>query len=254
MVAIYLLPYSDVSPGTSLNITFTYSGSIQFLEHVVVTISLGFEGVMDYASDPYFYYYLYDYLEYYYSEVEPNRGDIQIELTSPFGTTSILMPYHNRDTFPGSFTNWPLMSVHYWGEDPRGQWTLTVRYRGATNVTTLSGLSVTFYGTTETPAAVQRIPAQCDVACRRGCAAAGPEFCDACTHLRNASTLECISECSPGYMERSGYCYDPTVPEAQCIRLPVNITQDESANTALSCMSSLLVLTVSLLYSVSQQC
>jgi len=89
VATIDLLPYSDVSPGTSLNITFTYSGSIQFLEHVVVTISLGFEGVMDYASDPYFYYYLYDYLEYYYSEVEPNRGDIQIELTSPFGTTSI---------------------------------------------------------------------------------------------------------------------------------------------------------------------
>ena len=182
------------------------------------------------------------------------RGDIQVELISPHRTSSILLPYRNADGLSASFTDWPLMSVHYWGEDPRGQWTLTIRYRGATNVTTLSGLSVTFYGTTETPAAVQRIPAQCDVACRRGCAAAGPEFCDACAHLRNASTLECISECSPGYMERSGYCYDPTVPEAQCIRLPVNITQDESANTALSCMSSLLVLTVSLLYSVSQQC
>ena len=216
----------------------------------MVTMSLGFEGVMDYASDPYFYYYLYDYLDYYYSEVEPNRGDIQIELTSPFGTTSILMPYRSRDTFPGSFTNWPFMSVHYWGEDPRGQWVLTVRFRGATNFTTLSDVSVTLYGTTETPAAVQRIPTQCDVACRRGCAAAGPEFCDACAHLRNASTLECISECSPGFVERSGYCYDPTAPDPQCIRLPVHITR---ANSALSCLSSLFALTVSLLYSFSQQ-
>jgi len=47
------------------------------------------------------------------------EGTLQHVLWQTFRTTSILMPYRNRDTFPGSFTNWLLMSVHYWGEDPR---------------------------------------------------------------------------------------------------------------------------------------
>ena len=141
-------------------------------------MSLGFEGARDYTSDPYFYYYLLYNFEYYESEVEPNRGDIQVELLSPSGTRSIILPYRKLDTFPGSFTNWPFMSVHYWGEDPRGQWMLTVRFRGSTSSAVVSNLTVTFYGTAETPAAVQRIPTHCDPACLRGCAAAGTEFCD----------------------------------------------------------------------------
>ena len=185
---------SSKSTATSLShlrISFAYGGNIHYLEHVVAAMTLSTGG---------------------------KRGDIQVKLTSPHGTTSILLPYRNADRLSASFTNWPFMSVHYWGEDPSGQWVLTVRFRGATNFTTLSDVSVTLYGTAETPAAVQRIPTQCDVACRRGCAAAGPEFCDACAHLRNASTLECTNQCSPGYTERRRYCYNSTLPESQCDR------------------------------------
>ena len=211
-------------------------------------MSLGFEGVRDYASDPYFYYYLLYNFDYYETEIEPNRGDIQVELLSPSGTRSIFLPYRKLDTFPGSFTNWPFMSVHYWGEDPRGQWMLTVRFRGSTGSAVVSNPTVTFYGTAETPAAVQRIPTHCDPACLRGCAAPGAEFCDACVNLRNAHTLECINQCPPRYVERNGYCYDSTVPEAQCIRLPV-VPPSVSTSSALSLVSSLHVLTLCLLLS-----
>lgn len=174
------------------------------------------------------------------------RGDIQVELTSPQGTTSTLLPYRSNDRSSGSFTNWPFMSVHYWGEDPRGQWMLTVRFRGSTSSAVVSNLTVTFYGTAETPAAVQRIPTHCDPACLRGCAAAGAEFCDACVNLRNAHTLECINQCLPGYVERNSYCYDPTVPEPQCIRRPVP-SPSVPTSSALSLISSLRILALCLL-------
>ena len=141
-----------------------------------------------------------------------------VELTSPQGTTSTLLPYRSNDRSASSFTNWPFMSVHYWGEDPRGQWMLTVWFRGSTGSAVVSNPTVTFYGTAETPAAVQRIPTHCDSACLRGCAASGAEFCDACINLRNAHTLECINQCPPGYEKRKNYCYNSTFSEPHCDR------------------------------------
>uniref|UniRef100_A0A1X7UTS1 Peptidase S8/S53 domain-containing protein n=1 Tax=Amphimedon queenslandica TaxID=400682 RepID=A0A1X7UTS1_AMPQE len=48
----------------------------------------------------------------------------------------------------------------------------------------------------------------------KGCAAAGPQYCDACrsTLLRNATSLECIqpSECRSPNEIASGYCYLPS--------------------------------------------
>ena len=146
----------------------------------------------------------------------PSRGDIQVEVTSPSGTTSTILPYRGRDAVPGSYYQWPFMSVHFWGEDPEGEWRLVVRYAKQNGTVEATINSVTFYGTTETPEAVRRIPVQCDSACQRGCAAAGAEFCDACAELRNAATRECISSCPAGFTERNGYCFDPSLPEASC--------------------------------------
>ena len=57
-----------------------------------------------------------------------SRGDMQLELTSPSGSQSILLHYRSFDTLSTTYTDWPFMSVHFWGEDPSGQWTLTLRY------------------------------------------------------------------------------------------------------------------------------
>ena len=185
--------YRTATLANHLIMNITYSGSIVFIEHVVVkaTINSTFA-----------------------------RGDIRVELISPSQTLSVLMDYRDFDSFSGFFFDWPFMSVHYWGENPSGVWTLVVRFRGFGSAD-VSRLNVIFYGTNEVPEAVQGIPTQCDPACERGCAGVGSEYCDACVNLRDAETLECIDQCPLGYVERSGYCYNGSAPEPVCDR---NIT------------------------------
>ena len=213
-----ILYFSSVVRNVSFEqITIPFSGEVGFLEQVVVQISTTFQGVdaQDYLDND-VYYYLYYYTYDYINSVMPNRGDIQIELTSPQGTTSILLPYRILDSWPGEYYQWPFMSVHFWGEDPTGNWTLTVRNRGLSGILEVSDVQFTFYGTTSTPEVISRIPEQCDEACARGCAAVGPEFCDSCRQLRDATTLECIEECPEGYLERSGYCCNANEPGPEC--------------------------------------
>ncbi|XP_061116792.1 neuroendocrine convertase 1-like [Conger conger] len=54
------------------------------------------------------------------------RGDLRIILTSPSGTSAVLLTERERDTSSSGFRNWAFMSVHTWGEDPTGTWTLTI--------------------------------------------------------------------------------------------------------------------------------
>ncbi|KAK0151327.1 Neuroendocrine convertase 1 [Merluccius polli] len=54
------------------------------------------------------------------------RGDLHITLTSPSGTTTVLLAERERDTSSNGFRNWDFMSVHTWGEDPAGTWTLRI--------------------------------------------------------------------------------------------------------------------------------
>jgi hypothetical protein len=223
---ISTVPLSDVmsvQPSSSETIVVPIASEIGYLEHVVVRVSTAFEGVDpdNYGLDT-IYENLDENFEHYFYDVLPNRGDIQIELTSPKGTTSILLPYRIADTWPGEYRQWPFMSIHFWGENPSGDWTLVIRNSGASGVVQVSDLQFTFYGTTETPAVISRLPEQCDDACVRGCAAAGPEFCDSCRQLRDAATLECVEECSEGLDMRSGYCYNAKEPEAECVYEPVS--------------------------------
>ncbi|XP_035382614.1 neuroendocrine convertase 1 [Electrophorus electricus] len=54
------------------------------------------------------------------------RGDLHITLTSPSGTTTVLLAERERDTSTNGFRNWDFMSVHTWGENPTGTWTLKI--------------------------------------------------------------------------------------------------------------------------------
>ncbi len=58
------------------------------------------------------------------------RGDIEIRLTSPAGTTSTLLAVRPMDNSRMGFANWPFMTVHCWGERPTGHWKLTVINHG----------------------------------------------------------------------------------------------------------------------------
>lgn len=54
------------------------------------------------------------------------RGDLHITLTSPSGTPTVLLAERERDTSSSGFRNWFFMSVHTWGENPNGTWTLKI--------------------------------------------------------------------------------------------------------------------------------
>ena len=98
------------------------------------------------------------------------------------------------------------MSLHYWGEDPNGTWTVYVDYQSSSGYVSIEVESIEFYGTDVIPEAVSRIPDSCDEACSYKCAAAGPEYCDACKQLRNASTLQCVDKCPFNTTQYNGYC------------------------------------------------
>lgn len=55
------------------------------------------------------------------------RGDLSVSLESPSGTVSLLLDKRPNDASTAGLTNWTLMSVHCWEEQPRGLWTLRVR-------------------------------------------------------------------------------------------------------------------------------
>ena len=225
--------------------TVSFSGDVGYLELVVVQISLAFQGV---DVQRYLDYSVYQYLDKHFDSfdnVMPRRGDIMLELTSPKGTKSTLLPYRLKDSWPGNYTKWPFMSVHFWGEDPSGDWTLTVRNNGSTGTLEVSDIQYIFYGTATTPEAVSRIPDQCDNVCARGCAAPGPEFCDSCRQYRIADTLECVDDCPDDFVGISDYCYDANEPEPVCIRkkLPEPPT-NEPRDSTLEARSSHLLLAV----------
>ena len=100
------------------------------------------------------------------------RGDLRVYLQSPSGTRSTLL--HNRpQDFSGrfigwklsiqlipmflsgsGFTNWPFMSVHSWGENPLGKWTLEIHNDAYTNWGSEAKFfrwSLKLYGTTFDP-------------------------------------------------------------------------------------------------------
>ncbi|MBW0475823.1 hypothetical protein O181_015538 [Austropuccinia psidii MF-1] len=55
------------------------------------------------------------------------RGNVRVELTSPHGSVSILATHRRFDDATTGFPGWVFMSVKHWGENPVGNWTLTVK-------------------------------------------------------------------------------------------------------------------------------
>ena len=54
------------------------------------------------------------------------RGSLHLVLISPMGTRSSLLLPRPRDKSDSGFENWPFLSVHFWGENPNGTWTLEI--------------------------------------------------------------------------------------------------------------------------------
>ena len=145
----------------------TTSG-IQFLEHVVLTASLKIEYVRRYIITDYYRFIKYEAIDEasvkrWLLDPHPRRGDIMIELTSPQGTTSTFLPYRNYDFVNSddegyAYHLWPFMSVHYWGENPVGTWTMTVTFKSSSGYISVFNVDLALTSMQYTPQAVANIP------------------------------------------------------------------------------------------------
>ena len=96
--------YRDIPSSGCTKIFFDYDGchgdtakSITDLEHVELTIKL----------------------------TTGRRGNTEIFLTSPSGTRSVMLHRRDKDSSDEGI-DFTFMTVHNWGEDPSGKWTLEV--------------------------------------------------------------------------------------------------------------------------------
>ena len=130
--------------GAHISEIFLVNSEITFLEEVVLVFDMSFVGI----SQANYNWYINNY--YYNSVTWPQRGRVTVELVSPSGTISELLPRRRADIFPGTYDYWPLSSTHFWGEDPKGIWTIVIQ---SYNYETLSVQvpSVTLYGLSQVP-------------------------------------------------------------------------------------------------------
>ncbi|XP_037079924.1 furin-like protease 2 [Pollicipes pollicipes] len=160
------------------------------------------------------------------------RGDLRILLTSPAGTVTTLLFERPRDVTGSSFDRWPFMSVHFWGENPRGVWNLTIINRHMRKPKTkgiLKEWQLIFYGTEQQPIQLRPRDAQqfgsaselrstgavpegrslstgeCDRPCRAACHQQ-PDGAD-CQHCRRHYQSACLPKCEPGaHMDDAENC------------------------------------------------
>lgn len=93
----FLVNFRLIPSDEPLKVRFS-SNKIKFLEHVQVRVTLDFT----------------------------RRGDLEMNLTSPLGTTSRLIQHRPRDGLT-SLNNWTILTLQHWGENPVGVWKLTVK-------------------------------------------------------------------------------------------------------------------------------
>ncbi|CAL4163576.1 unnamed protein product, partial [Meganyctiphanes norvegica] len=68
-----------------------------------------------------------------------------VYIISPQGTTSQVLTYRPSDIRGTGFNDWPFMSVHFWGENPNGLWTVALRDESEDHGD-LKKLALTLYG------------------------------------------------------------------------------------------------------------
>eukprot|EP00092_Neocalanus_flemingeri_P070083 GFUD01085990.1.p1 GENE.GFUD01085990.1~~GFUD01085990.1.p1 ORF type:complete len:800 (+),score=182.34 GFUD01085990.1:3-2402(+) len=85
------------------------------------------------------------------TDEDVRRGDISFGLSSPSGTKSTMISERRNDRSAVGFDTqaWPLMSTHFWGEDPTGNWTITLSVRTEALQLLEGQFVITCYGTSE---------------------------------------------------------------------------------------------------------
>ena len=217
--------FRSTSFGNPLELTFTYSGNILYLEHLVVRLTLNVSNFSSSINESKANEIVGNYLNDNYPDISASafssyikRGDLRVTITSPMSTTSTLLFERAYDLVnTEGYYEWPLLSVLHWGENPRGTWKIRVMWTNSNGGSGIvSDVSAVLYGVSQVPQSIANIPDRCSSSCARpkGCSGPDPDDCDACNSnlLRNATSLECIqkNECVAPYEIASGYCYIPS--------------------------------------------
>ena len=89
-----------------------------------------------------------EWAEIVFDADHPYRGDLEVRLTSPDGTESVLAEM--REDSRGNY-KWVFTSARHWGESSLGDWTLTVTDQRSGSEGTWNNWKLNLYGTTEIP-------------------------------------------------------------------------------------------------------
>ena len=87
-----------------------------------------------------------EYVEVVFSATHTFRGDLEIVLTSPSGTESVLAGTRTQDG-GSNYDNWSFTSARHWDELSAGTWTITVRDQLEFDVGTFDSWELIFHGT-----------------------------------------------------------------------------------------------------------
>ncbi len=86
-----------------------------------------------------------EYVELVLNADHQRIGDLEVVLTSPSGTRSVLA--ESRTTDPGtSYSNYSLTTVHNWDESSDGVWTVTLTDKVTGSTGTFNSFELNFYG------------------------------------------------------------------------------------------------------------
>ncbi len=87
-----------------------------------------------------------EWVEVTLTAVHAAPGQLQVELSAPSGTKSVLAERHLCPSGCSSYSGWVFGSARHLGEDPQGDWTLTVSDRVAGTVGTFNSWRLKIYG------------------------------------------------------------------------------------------------------------
>ncbi|NXC38311.1 PCSK4 convertase, partial [Penelope pileata] len=122
------------------------------------------------------------------------RGDLQVTLTSPMGTTSTLVTVRPYDTSSQGYKDWTFMSTHFWDENPSGTWTLLLENKGdAYNTGVLTTFVLHLHGTDEDMAARHFAAPTVGECIKQDTQGA----CEECSGSFYAHQHSCLSYCPP---------------------------------------------------------
>ncbi len=89
--------------------------------------------------------FVIEHVEVVFNATHTYRGDLELLLTAPSGTQSLIKPTRIQDS-GDNFNNWRMMTINNWGENGSGTWTLSVRDAFTGDVGTWNSWQIVLHG------------------------------------------------------------------------------------------------------------